>query len=254
MKNLKRAQNSPLEIDPGSIEALGALAAVYSMRGDLEQAAEYFDRVRSIDDSKTDVNSWEAALHIRMGYFEELIHSLSREYSRDPLNEHIAWALADALIYSGRPAEAILILERLQHFTYRDYYLALASIYSGAYETARELLRDVQMRSGTMPAECADLVIDALEDPDRKAVAVQMIVSATQTGKLDKLVGFESLLILGSPSAFDLGIDPVSDIKNLQLHAQIWNNWAIEFRQDPRFQRMGSSVGLCGLLAKTWMA
>jgi TolB-like protein len=232
-----------LEIDPDSIEALGALAAVYSMRGDVEQAAELFDRVRSIGGSKSNVIAWEATLHIRLGYFEELIQSLSREYSRDPFNEHIAWALADALIYSGKPAEAIVILDELRHFTYRDYYMALASIYSGAYETARELLRDVQMRSGTMPAECADLVIDALEDPARKAVAVQMIVSATQTGELDKLVGFESLLILGSPRAFDLGIDPVTDVKNLQLHAQIWSNWAIEFRQDPRFKEWVAALG-----------
>ena len=232
-----------LEIDPDSIEALGALAAVYSKRGDLQQAAELFDRVRSIDGSKSDVNSWEATLHIRLGYFKELIQPLSREYGRDPFNEHTAWALADALIYSGKPAEAIVILEELRHFTYRDYYLALASIYSGAYETARELLRDVQMRSGTMPAEIADLVIDALEAPVRIPVVSQMIVTATQAGELDKLVGFESLLILGSPRAFDLGIDPVTDIKNLQLHAQIWNNWAIEFRQDPRFKEWVSALG-----------
>ena len=232
-----------LEVDPGSIEALGALAAVHSQRGDLDQAAELFDRVRSIDGSQSDIISWESTLHIRLGYFEELIQLLSSEYSRDPFYEHIAWVLADALIFSGKPAEAIVILDELRHFTYRDYYLALASIYSGAYETARELLRDVQMRSGTMPPEYADLLIDALENPARIPVVSQMIVTATQAGELDKLVGFESLLILGSPRAFDLGVDPVSDIKNLQLHAQIWNNWAIEFRQDPRFKEWVAALG-----------
>ena len=232
-----------LEIDPDSIEALGALAAVYSNRGDVERAAELFDRVRSIGDGKTDVISWEATLHIRLGYFEELIQSLSIEYRRDPFNEHIAWALADALIYSGKPEEAIVILEELRYFTYRDYYLALASIYSGAYETARELLRDVRMRSGTMPAELADLLIDALENPGRKDDVIRMIVTAADAGELDKLVGFESLLILGSPRAFDLGVDPVTDFRNLQLHAQIWNNWAVEFRQDPRFKEWVAALG-----------
>jgi hypothetical protein len=99
------------------------------------------------------------------------------------------------------------------------------------------------MRSGTMPPEFADLLIDALENPARIPVASQMIVTAIQAGELDKLVGFESLLILGSPRAFDLGIDPVTDIKNLQLHAQIWNNWAIEFRQDPRFKEWVAALG-----------
>jgi len=232
-----------LEIDPDSIEALGALAAVYSKRGDVEQAAEFFDRVRSIEGSKSDVVSWEATLHIRLGYFEELIQTLSGEYRRDPFNEHIAWALADALIYSGKPEEAIVILEELRYFTYRDYYMALAFIYSGAYETARELLRDVRMRSGTLPAEYADLLVDALESPVRKDIVTQMIVAATQAGELDRLVGFESLLLLGSPRAFDLGIDPVTDVKNLQLHAQVWNNWAVAFRQDPRFKEWVAALG-----------
>ena len=232
-----------LEIDPESVDALGALAAVYSQRGELERAADLFDQIRSIDGSKSDIISWESTLHIMLGYFEELIRSLSLQHRRDPFNEIISWALADALIYSGRPAEATVILDELQDFSYRDYYLALAAIYSGNLETARDLLQGVKMRSGTMPAEYADLLIDALEDPARKNEIAGMVVNATKTGELDKLVGFESLLIIGSPRAFDLGIDPVSDVKNLQLHAQIWNNWAVEFRQDPRFKEWVEELG-----------
>ena len=232
-----------LEIDPESVDALGALAAVYSQRGELERAADLFDQIRSIDGSKSDIISWESTLHIRLGYFEELIRSLSLQHRRDPFNEIISWALADALIYSGRPAEATVILDELQDFSYRDYYLALAAIYSGNLETARDLLQGVKMRSGPMPAEYADLLIDALEDPARKNEIAGMVVNATKTGELDKLVGFESLLIIGSPRAFDLGIDPVSDVKNLQLHAQIWNNWAVEFRQDPRFKEWVEELG-----------
>ena len=99
------------------------------------------------------------------------------------------------------------------------------------------------LRSGTLPSEYSDLLIDALENPVRIPVVSQMIVTATQAGELDKLVGFESLLILGSPRAFDLGIDPVTDVKNVQLLAQIWNNWAIEFRQDPRFKEWVAALG-----------
>ncbi|MFC1701770.1 winged helix-turn-helix domain-containing protein [Pseudomonadota bacterium] len=232
-----------LELDPDSIEALGALAAIYSKRSDVERAAEYFDRARAIGHNNSDIISWEATLHIRLGYFEELIRTLTMEHQRDPLNEHIAWALADALIYSGEPAKAVIILEQLNHFTYRDYYLGLAAIYSGNYETARQLLRDVRMRSGRLPADYADLVVDALEDPARKVEVARSIVAATQSGALERLVGFESLLLLGSPMAFDLGIDPLVDIKNLQTHAQIWNNWAVAFRQDPRFKDWVQALG-----------
>jgi tetratricopeptide (TPR) repeat protein len=232
-----------LELDPDSTEALGALAAVYSKRGDFEQAADLFDRTRAIGGRNSDIVSWEATLHIRLGYFEELIPSLSREYRLDPLNEHIAWALADVLIFSGNPAGAVGILEELQHFSYRDYYLALAAIYTGDFETARELLEDVSMRSGILPPVYADLLIDALEQPARTEDVARLIVTATGTQELDKLVGFESLLILGSPRAFELGIDPVNDVTNVQIHAQIWNNWAVAFRQDPRFKDWVRTLG-----------
>ncbi|HEY5774464.1 MAG TPA: FlgO family outer membrane protein, partial [Xanthomonadales bacterium] len=168
-----------LEISPDSTDALGALASVYSMRGDLEQAAELFDRIRTIGGSDSNIVFWEAMLHIRLGYFEELIDSLSKEYEHDPLNEHIAWGLADALVYSGRPLEAIKILSDLQYFSYRDYYMALAEIYVGDYETARPLLRDTRMRSGILPAVYADLIVDAMENSARKEDVAGIIVAAT---------------------------------------------------------------------------
>lgn len=232
-----------LEIDPDSSEALGALASVSSQRNDLEKAANLFDRIRASGGGNSDVISWEATLHIRLGYFEELIPSLSIAYRLDPLNEHIAWALADVLIYSGKPVEAIVILNQIQHFSYRDYYLALAAIYSEDYETARGLLRNVRMRSGKLPAEFADLLVDALEDKARTEEVTRIFVSAAENGELDKLVSFESLLMLGSPRAFDLGIDPVNDFKNKQIHAQIWNNWATAVRQDPRFKDWVGQLG-----------
>jgi len=232
-----------LEIDPDSIEALGALASVSSQRNDLEKAANLFDQIRAIGGSDTDVVSWDATLHIRLGYFKELIPSLYGAYRRDPLNEHIAWALADVLIYSGNPGRAIEILNEIQHFSYRDYYLALAALYSGDYEVAREFLRNVRMRSGKLPAEYSDLLIDGIEDPTRTEEAARIFVSAAENGELDKLVSFESLLMLGSPRVFDLGIDPVNDIKNVQIHAQIWNNWANAVRQDPRFKHWVGQLG-----------
>jgi len=232
-----------LEISPDSTDALGALASVYSLRGDEEKAANLFDRIRAIGGSDSNIVFWEAALHIRLGYFEELIVSLTEEYGHDPLNEHIAWVLADALVYSGKPEEAIKILSDLQYFSYRHYYLALAKIYVGDYETARQLLRDVQMRSGILPADYADLIVDALEDPARKEEVAGIIVAATREGELDKLVSFESLLILGSPRAYDLGVDPGRDITNQYLNAQIWTNWAVAFRQDPRFKEWVTELG-----------
>jgi len=242
-ENAEASAKFALEINPDSVEALGALASVYASRGKLLQAADLYDRIRELGGSGSDIVFWESMLHIRLGYFDELIDTLTNEYERDPLNEHIAWVLADALNYSGNPKKAIEILEDLHYFSFRDYYLALATIYTGDLETARRYLRDTRMRSGTLPARYADLLIDALENPARKEGVAEEIVAASEAGELDKLVSFESLLIIDSPRAYDLGIDPRTDFRNVQIIAQVWENWAVDFRRDPNFKAWVRAVG-----------
>jgi TolB-like protein/DNA-binding winged helix-turn-helix (wHTH) protein len=242
-ENAEASAKFALEINPDSVEALGALASVYASRGKLLQAADLYERIRELGRRESDIVFWESMLHIRLGYFEELIDTLTREYERDPLNEHVAWVLADALNYSGRPAQAIDILNDLRYFSFRDYYLALATIYTGDFETARRYLRDVRMRSGTLPARYADMLIDALENPASKEGVADEIVAASAAGELDKLVSFESLLIIDSPRAYDLGIDPRTDFRNVQIVAQVWENWAVNFRRDPRFKEWVRAMG-----------
>jgi TolB-like protein/DNA-binding winged helix-turn-helix (wHTH) protein len=235
--------NFALEIDPDSVQALGALASICSKTGDLQGAAELFDRIRTIDGSNSNTIAWESTLHIRLGYFKELIKPLTERYNQDPLNEHIAWALADVLIFSGKPAEAVTVLEPLEDFSHRDYYLGLAAIYTGDYQVARELLRDVRMRSGVLPSAFADLLIDALEDPGMKEEVARVLLSAVENGEISELVGFESLLMLGSPHAFDLGIDPLNATINIQILAQLWINWAVDVRRDPGFKDWVTKLG-----------
>jgi len=99
------------------------------------------------------------------------------------------------------------------------------------------------MRSGVLPAVFADLLIDALENPALVEEAANNVISAVDDGELTDLVGFESLLILGSPRAFDLGIDPRNNIARIQIHAQVWNNWAVAVRQDQRFKDWVEKLG-----------
>ena len=235
--------NFALEFDPKSADALSALASVHSTRGEVEQALAMFEKVHAIGSNDSNIVHWEAMLRLRLGYFNELLEPLTEVYRLDPLNEHIGWSLAAALNFSGDPAKAAGILEELEHFTYRQYVLGLSAINSGNFALAREYLRDVRMRSGILPAKIADSVIDALEEKSLADDVARRIVSLTQNGELDAGVGFEVLLILGSARVFDLGIDPHHDIPRLQAHAQIWNNWAVNVRRDPRFKLWVKQLG-----------
>ncbi len=235
--------NFALEFDPVSTDALSTLASVHSARGEIEQAAAIFEQIRTIGSNDSNIAHWEAMLHIRLGYFDELIVPLTEVYRLDPLNEHIGWSLAAALNFSGRPAEAASILEELEHFTYRRYVLGLTAINQKNYSQARVWLRDARLRSGVLPAVYADLLVDALEDPGQKETTARKFIAAVAAGELTELVSFESLLMLGSPQVFDLGIDPLNDITRIQIHAQIWNNWSVAIRQDPRFKDWVGKLG-----------
>jgi TolB-like protein/DNA-binding winged helix-turn-helix (wHTH) protein len=235
--------NFALELDPDATYALGALASVHTQRGELEEAAVMFERIRAIGSKDSNIYHWEAMLHIRLGYFEELIGTLTEVYRLDPLNEHIGWSLAAALNFSGEPEKSAAILTELEDFTYRQYVLGLAAINQGNYPEARERLRDVRMRSGVLPAGYADSLVDALENPALAEEVALRFVSAVGNGDLDVSVAFESLLTLGSPHAFDLDIDLQNDIKKKQMHAQIWNNWAVALRRDPRFKEWVGALG-----------
>ena len=231
-----------LEIDPGSTEAMSVLAWIHAARGELEQAVALFDQIRLAGSKDSNIIHWQAMLHMRLGYFDELIPELMEAYRRDPLNEHIGWSLATTYGFSGQPGKAKEILQTLEGFTYRDYNLGLAAIYGGNFDQARELLRDVRLRSGVLPEFYADMLVDALEDPNGPEECAMMLVSASRQGDLDELIAFESLLILGSPRAFDLDIDPFS-IAKTQILAQVWNNWGVELRRDPRFKEWVVSLG-----------
>lgn len=232
-----------IEIDPESTDAMGVLASIHSARGEIEEAVTLFRQILVIGSSDSNIVHWHATLHMRLGYFRELIGELTEAYSRDPLNQHIGWSLAAALNFSGHPQEAAKILTKLDNFTYRDFNLGLTAIYIGNYTRARELLRDVQLRSGVLPAVYADMVIDALENPNLSGEYAQKVVTAVGQGKLDKLVGFEALLIMGSPRAFDLGIDPFNDINKMHILSQVWNNWSVALRRDQRFKDWVEKLG-----------
>jgi len=242
--------NFALEFNPLSTDALGSLASIHAARGDIKQAAALFERIRAIGSNDSNIAHWEAMLHIRLGYFDELIEPLTEVYRLDPFNEHIAWSLAAALNFSGRPTEAAGILQDLQHFAYRQYALGLTAINQKNYSQARELLRDTRMRSGVLPAIYADWLIDALENPALSEVVAQKFISAVKQGDLAPCVSFESLLILGSPHAFDLNIDPLIGLTRIQIQAQIWNNWGVAIRQDPRFKDWVEKLGFAGFWRK----
>ncbi len=243
---LARAETSAryaLELQPTSADALGVLAAVMMSRGEASQAATLFERAYELGGRDTNVLHWHAMLYNSMGYFDPLVPMLEAAWKQDPLSPLMACSLAGTLNLGGHPEEAIQVLMGMPRFDRRDLLLGLASIYLEEYDAAREMLSGLPLRSGTLPEKFADLLVSAFEDPLRRETAESALVDAAHTGEMKDILAFEILLILGSPHAFDLEVDLAGTPFAHRLPEEVWSNWGVELRRDPRFKAWVQNLG-----------
>lgn len=243
---LERAEASAryaLDLDPGSAEALGVLAAVVAWRGDPMAAAGLFERAMERGIRDPDVLHWHAMLATSMGYFESLLPVLRDAYRLDPLNQLLGCSLAGSLNFSGRPDEAMVILSGMDRFSRRDLSAAVASLYLNDWNSAREFFRGLELRMGSLPPAYADLLVEAFENPPRRAFVEQAFLDGVDRGELLDLVAFEAMLIMGSPRAFDLEVALEGSYFEHRLPEAVWHNWGVALRQDPRFKGWVRSLG-----------
>jgi tetratricopeptide (TPR) repeat protein len=232
-----------LDLDPESAEATGVLAAIVSWQGEPLRAAGLFERAMALGSRDPDVLHWYAMLATSMGYFDGLLPVLRDAYRLDPLNQLLGCSLAGSLNFSGRPEQALIVLEGMKRFSRRDLATALAGLYLGDWDRARELLRDIQLRMGALPAAYADLLVEAFENPARRRPVEEAFVRGAQAEELPPLVAFEALLIMGSPRAFDLEVNLEDSYFEHRLPEAVWHNWGYELRRDPRFKGWVRALG-----------
>lgn len=243
---LERAEASAryaLDLDADSPEALGVLAAIVSWRGDPLRAAGLFELALDMGNRDSNVLHWHAMLATSMGYFDSLVAGLSEAYRLDPLNQLLGCSLAGSLNFSGQPDQALVILGGMTRFSRRDLSAAVAHLYLGDWPQARELLRGIELRMGSLPPGFADLLVDALEDPTRRAFTETAFLEGARNDELPALVAFEALLVMGSPRAFDLEPELAGTYFEHRLPEAVWHNWGVELRQDPRFKGWVRALG-----------
>lgn len=245
-EHLRRGEASAryaLELDPGSSEALGVLGAIMMRRGEPAQAGALFERAIAAGNVSPDVMHWYAMLFTSMGYFDKLLPELQDAYRGDPLNQLLGCSLSMSLNLAGQPAESAKVLSNMTRFPKRDLTLALASLYLGDFDTARSMLRNLKLTGGPLPPRFADLVVDGFEHPLHFGNAETGIFNAVHQGELAPLVAFETLLMMGSPRAFDLEVDLSGTSFEFRLPDAAWDNWGVKLRRDPRFKSWIKALG-----------
>ena len=232
-----------LDLDPESAEATGVLAAIVSWQGEPLRAAGLFERAMELGSQDPDVLHWHAMLATSMGYFDGLLPMLRDAYRLDPLNPLLGCSLAGSLNFSGQPDQALIVLEGMERFSRRDLATAVAGLYLGDWDRARELLRGIQLRMGALPPAYADLLVEAFENPPRRGFVEESFLTGARDEELLPLVAFEALLIMGSPRAFDLEVSLENSYFEHRLPEAVWHNWGYELRRDPRFKGWVRALG-----------
>ena len=232
-----------LQLDPSSAEALGVLGAILFRRGEAQQSAALFKRAEELGNNDPNFLHWNALLFTSMGYFERLVPELKEAYRTDPLNPLLGCSLGAVLALSGQPRESADVYAGMKSFPRRDLGLGLSSIYLGDFDTARQMLRGIELWSGNLPEHFADRLVDALADPAQMPAVETELLQAAQAEALAPLLVFEAMLILGSPAAFDLQPDFSNTEFQYRLPEQVWSNWGWRLRQDPRFKAWVRSLG-----------
>lgn len=232
-----------LDLSPDSAEATGVLAAIVSWQGEPLRAAGLFERAMELGNRNPDVLHWHAMLATSMGYFEGLLPVLRDAYRLNPLNPLLGCSLAGSLNFSGQPDQALIVLDGMERFSRRDLAAAMADLYLGDWDGARELLRGIPLRMGALPPGYADLLVEAFENPSRRPGVEAAFLRGVQDEKLLPLVAFEALLIMGSPRAFDLEVSLENSYFEHRLPEAVWHNWGYELRRDPRFKGWVRALG-----------
>jgi tetratricopeptide (TPR) repeat protein len=232
-----------LQLDPSSADALGVLGAILFRRGEALQSAALFNRAEELGNTDPNFVHWHALLFISMGYFERLVPSLEQAYRVDPLNPLLGCSLGSALSLSGLPRESVDVFASMTPFSRRNLGLGLSSIYINDYDTARSMLRGIELWSGNLPDYFADRLVDAFQFPAQTSAVEGEFIDAAGTGALDKALAFEALLILGSPRAFNLEVEFAGTPFQYRMPEQVWSNWGVRLRQDPRFKTWVRALG-----------
>ena len=232
-----------LNLDPASATATGVLAAIDAEEGQVTEAAALFKRSLAMGNSDPNVFHWQAMLLNRMGYFDTLVDELEKAYQREPMNPYLGCSLAIALEMGGHPQASEKVLGELGSFPTRNYLLAMAQIYLGDLSDARVNLRNIQLTTGVLPARFADVLVDGFEDAKKRGQAESLLQNAARDGDLPAPVAFESLLILGSPAAFDVNLGSHGDLTSRGLLLPVWNNWGVALRKDARFKEWVRRLG-----------
>lgn len=240
----KSAALEALELDAGNSEANAVLGSVYWLMGSFPQSKEYFDQALKSPVANTNVRLWAGILMDSVGYIDQS-YALYEEANRlDPLNQSVITFLSNSLVTRGEFEKALQLITSQASYEWRELHRGRIALEMGRVDEARELLSNLSLPIGVLPASYVEHVIDSVENRENMLSAEDAITGAVRSGNMSKEVAYQLLWLMGSAALFEVSDDVPTGVLSLHIATKAWSSQTPAFRQDQRFQQWAFDAGL----------
>ena len=114
----------------------------------------------------------------------------------------------------------------------------------GRVDEARELLSNLSLPIGVLPAPHVEHAINSVENQENMLSAEGAILGAVRSRNMSKEVAYQLLWLMGSAALFEVSDDVPTGVLSLHIATKAWSSQTAAFRQDQRFQQWAFDAGL----------
>ena len=233
-----------LEFDVGNSEANAVLGSVYWRTGSFPQSKKYFDKALESPVANTNARLWAGILMESVGYIDRS-YALYEEANRlDPLNQSVITFLSNSLVTRGEFDKALQLITSQASHEWRELHRGRIALEMGRVDEARELLSNLSLPIGVLPAPHVEHAINSVESQENMLSAEGAILGAVRSGNMSKEVAYQLLWLMGSAALFEVSDDVPTGVLSLHIATKAWSSQTAAFRQDQRFQQWAFDAGL----------
>lgn len=248
------AARRALALDPTSTSALVALGSVQRNRAEWAASETSYQQALTLDPDDPEASQQYADLLFNMGRTSEAVRWARRAYILDPAPIRVE-TLAGALLYDGRPEEAVELLEEALEWAPRRARPRLlrnaknASLAAGRFQQTVDWWNELDSlsRAGAGPS------YDRLEWRNSRA-DLEVFVGAVLSRDLSRipevaratLVKAWHWMMLGEPDRAIAKLLEIVSGPPFGRIAEIWHPLLDPIRKDPRIQALLAERGLAG--------
>ncbi len=234
------------QLDPSLPEPFGALAYAAAIEGDLENAERNISRAIVLNPNHPTAHQWRGVFLARMGRLDEALKEFELGVQLDPLSFVHQWILGEGLMFAGREAAALIVLERAEplrstlfipHLAER----ALAQLKAGHRAEAIAAARTIRASWPATTRWWGDgyavwILRQAGQGAEADAYANEILAKLPAES-------YQRGVVLAACDRFDEALPFLERTPHVARRILFWSGLFDRYRTDARFERLMATLG-----------